>query len=297
MKRACWLVSALCLSGIFVFVGCGVSKRTLEDAERRINVLKEKGVPDSSLSSAVVQLYQAKDAKERGNVGLAKKAADSMLHLIAQAEARYEEDMKRLRPYLDSLKIVFRKAQAELSGLQQKRLDSLVGVVDSFYHMGWLLQAEAHANKLVDYLPTLKLDEEIANEKWPKVRGTWICKTKSKHAEDKTVNAVEQKIFRFNGDSSAMFVEKKSGKSTPYFKEDWEFRSWGKWGMQGDTIRVFVDRFAAVKQNFEEFHKDKESGKKYWKTITHPTYDSTITDGSQDRFITLHDLKQDFVKQ
>jgi hypothetical protein len=280
-----------------LFAGCGVSKRSLEDAERRINVLKEKGVPDSSLSSAVVQLYQARDAKQRGNRGVAKKAADSMLVLIAQAEDQYEEDMKRLKPYVDSLKIVFRKTGAELSGLQRKHLDSLVSIVDSFYTMNWLLQAEAHANQIVDYLPTLKLDEEVANEKWPKVRGTWVCKTRSKHSSDKTVNAVEHKIFTFNGDSSALFVEKKSGKSTPYFKEDWEFRSWGKWGMHGDTIHVFVDRFAAVKQNFEEYHKPKEGGKPYWKKINHPSYDSTITDGSQNRYITLNDLKQDFVKR
>jgi hypothetical protein len=34
--------------------------------------------------------------------------------------------------------------------------------------------------------------------------------------------------------------------------------------------------------------------KKEWRKEPKPTYDSTITDGSQDRFISFADLKEDF---
>jgi hypothetical protein len=37
-----------------------------------------------------------------------------------------------------------------------------------------------------------------------------------------------------------------------------------------------------------------ENGKKLWKNEPQPTYDSTITDGSQDRFIAYNDLLEDF---
>ncbi|MBD3315589.1 MAG: hypothetical protein GF344_07365 [Chitinivibrionales bacterium] len=295
MKHICGLAFALSLSGILMITGCGVRQKTIEDAERRISVLKEKGVPDSSLSEAEVQLYQAKNAKERGNRGVAKKAADSMLVLIAHAEARHKEAMNRLKPTLDSLKEVFSEARTELSGLQLRHLDSLVGVIDSFYNMDWLLQAEAHAEELLEYLPKLQADEKTAARLKPKLVGTWVCTIK----KDKKglPGAVEHKIFKLKRNGAGEFIEKKKGQTSPGLKEDWEFRSKGKWGVKGDTVRLFVDQYTVVKQNFAEYERPQEGGKPYWKKISHPTYDSTITDGSQDRFITYEDLKLDFHKR
>jgi hypothetical protein len=294
MKK--FLLVVLSLSALMPLLwGCGVSNRALNDAEKRINALRERGVPDSSLSRAKVFLYQAKDAKERGNRGLARSSADSMLVLIAKAEDQYAKDMERLKPYVDNLLSKFQKARSEFTGLHLARLDSMIHIVDSLAEMNWLLAAEAQANHLDTLLGRFKFDQQRAEELRGRVPGTWVCTNVTKHNEDKSVHAVEKKIFSFSRDGKGKFIERKKGKSSPFFKEDWEFQSWGNWDLLGDTIYLFVDRFASVKQNFEEYHK--KDGKTWWEKKVHPTYDSTITDGSQDRYITFADLRQDFKKQ
>ncbi len=292
MKKAA--IFSVSLIALIAVIGCGVSKKALGDAEQRIQVLRQKGVPDSSLSRAMVFLYQARDAKKRGNVGLAKMSRDSLLFLVAQAEDQYTKDMERLKPFIDSIRMEFDQKREEFSGLHLKRFDSLVAVVDSFAQMNWLLQAEAKAKEVVEYIPRLEFDQERAEEIKPKLPGTWTFTNVIKHSQDKSVHAVEKKIFKFRRDGSAEFIEKKKGKSGPFLKEDWEFRSWGRWDALGDTVHVLVDRFASVKQDFEELHK--KDGKKVWEEKTGPRYDSTITDNSQDRYITYHDLTIDFKK-
>ncbi len=291
MKKA--LCITLCLSALMaLLVGCGVSKRALEDAHRRVASLQEKGVPDSSLSRAKVFLYQARDAKQRGNRGLARASADSMRILIAKAEEQYTKDMERLKPYLATVRGKFQKARADLTGMHQARLDSMVKIIDSLVTMNWLLAAEAEANKLDTLLPQIQFDEQRAAENRKRVLGSWACVQVTKHDEDKSVFAEERKVFTFGGDGKGSLVWNKKGKSSPFFKEDWEFRHWGNWDLMGDTIFLFVDRLACVRQQFEEFHQ--KDGKEWWEKKVHPTYDSTITDGSQDRWITYTDLARDF---
>ncbi|MFW6221217.1 MAG: hypothetical protein ACOC4C_02025 [Fibrobacterota bacterium] len=292
MKR---FVVLLSLTALIAFIGCGVSDSKLADAEKRIESLLERGVPDSLLSRAKVFIYQAREAKKRGDGSLARMSADSMEVLLQQAEDNYAKDLERLRPYIDSLKGVFNDTRQELSGLQEKRLDSLEAVVDSFAQMNWLLQAEAKAKEIVAYLPELKQAEEKAAELRNKVLGTWVCTNVTKKKTDPTVNAVEKKIFTFNRDGSGKFIEKKIGKSGQFLKEDWEFRSWGSFDLFADTVHLLVDRFAAVKQDFTELKK--VDGKPKWVTTSHPTYDSTITDGSQNRYINYDDLLADFKRQ
>jgi hypothetical protein len=289
MRKAPFLIGLL---AIFVLIGCGVSDKLISESQQRIDALKEKGVPDSSLSEAIVYLYAARDAKKRGNTGLANKSADSMQVLIAKAEDQYTKDMKRLRPYVDSMRQELQKGKEALSGLHEKRLDSMIAVVDSFARINWLLQAEAKVNETMDLLPRLKFDQKRAAELRTRIPGAWTCTNVTKHSQDNTVHAVEKKVFTFNKDGSPTFVEKKSGKSSPFLKEDWEFRSYGTYDLLGDTIHLFVDRFASVKQNFTELHN--RDGKKVWEEKPGPQYDSSITDGSQNRYITYHNLKLDF---
>ena len=290
MKK--FIILSFCCIAVFIIVGCSVSKRALNDAEKRIEALRSKGVPDSSLSRAKVFFYQARDAKMRGNRGLARKSADSMRILIAQAESQYKDDMNRLKPWISSKKSFIADETTNLTGLHKKHLDSLMGIVDSFITINWLLQAEAHIKELINYLPKLKSDEERAAELRPRIPGVWKCSQVTKHAEDKSVHAVEKKIFTFTSDGKVKLVENKKGKSTPYFKEDWEFISHGKWDVKGDTILLLVERFKSAKQDFWD-KKDKD-GRTQWVKTSHPRYDSLIADGSQNRFITFHDLINDF---
>ncbi len=291
MKRFFGIVTGL--SVLTLLVGCGVSNRAIQDAENRIEALKAKGVPDSSLSRAIVFVYQARSAKERGDRALAKLSADSMHYLIARAEERYEEQSEELKPVIDSLRQVIKAERDDLSGLQLSKLDSMVTVADSFAGIGWVLQTENTLMTAVEMLPRLEFLQKRAEELKPRIPGKWVSTqrtTKSGHPE---VNAVQYKIFEFGKNGKGKFIEKKTGQSGTHLKEDWEFVSWGNYDLYGDTVFLFVDRFAAKKQDFIE-KVVNENGKQVWKKTSHPTYDSTITDGSQDRYIAFSDLRLDF---
>jgi hypothetical protein len=295
MKKAFFNV-VFALSVIALISGCSVSQRALDDAQRRIDALKAKGVPDSSLSTALVYLYQAKDANQRGNKGLARLSADSMRILIAQSEALYSENLIKLRPTVDSLIFIINKAKSELSGLQVKKLDSAMKVIETFSQKNWIYQVEANVKAVVaDMLPQLKFNEARAKELRNRVVGEWVCINKTKNDENKAINSVEKKVFIFNKDGSAKLVESKKGQSSQVLKEDYEFNSYGTYDLLGDTIMIFIKRFASVKQNFE--NQVDKNGKKVWETQKQPTYDSTITDGSQDRWIPFTEMQTDFVQE
>ena len=292
MKKA-FFIMVFALSVIALISGCSVSQRVLDDAQRRIDALKAKGVPDSSLSTAMVYLYQARDCNQRGNKGLARLSADSMRILIAQSEALYSENLIKLRPTVDSLIFIINKAKSEMSGLQAKKLDSAMKVIEMFSQKNWIYQVEANAKAVVaDMLPQLKFNEARAKELRDRVLGEWVCTNVSKNSENKAINAVEKKVFAFNRDGSAKLVETIKGQASPVLKEDVEFDSYGTYDLLGDTIMIFIKRFAAVKQNFED-QVDK-NGKKVWQPKKEPTYDSTITDGSQDRWIPFTEMQADF---
>ncbi len=286
-------VAILSLFAFILVAGCGgVNEKTLTDAQNRIDALKTKGVPDDELSGARVYLYQAKDHKTRGNSALAKQAADSMKVNLERAEKVYQEKIATLGPKIESLKAEINKAKAEVSGLNVKKLDSCIAIIDSFVKMDWKLQASNKAQEIVAILPGVKEDEAKSKELRKKIPGEWVCVTVTKSEEVKEVNAVEKKIFTFYKDGKVKLVENKKGQSGPYLKENWEFLSNGTYDFVGDTVVLKIARFAAVKQDFERIHKI--DGKPVWKKEPGPTYDSTITDGSQDRFITFADLKVDF---
>jgi hypothetical protein len=294
MKKAA-LSIVLSLSLTLIIGACSVGQKTLDDAQKRIDVLKQKGVPDSALSSAIVYLAQAKDSKQRGNNGLARLSADSTRILIAQAEAAYSENSVKLKPEIDDLLLQLTKAKSELSGLQVKKLDSALKVIDSFSQKKWIYQVEANVKSAVkELLPQLKINENLAREVRPKLIGSWVCTNKTKSEEIKEINAIEKKIFSYMPDGKCKLVETKKGQSGQAIKEDYEFNSYGTFDLLGDTVFMFINRFVSVRQNFTTM--SLKDGKKTWTLKKEPTYDSVITDGSQDRWIPYPDLQRDFVK-
>ncbi len=278
-----------------IIVGCGVSQQTLDDAERRMNQLVEKGVPDSALSQVKVYLFEAQDAKERGERGRAAKAADSLLIALEEAERLYEEHISQLQPVIDSLVAEADKIREEISGLQLHKLDSVKGTIDSLAKANRPVEAEQLARNLVSYTDTLLMDEKKAQKLGTRVPGVWVCINRKKSQVHEVVNAVEKKEFTFRRNGKAVFVESEHGRSEPGLKKDYKFISYGTYGLAGDTIKMFVDRFVAAQQTFHVLHE--KDGKRWWEKQVGPTYDSTITDGSQDRFILMADLKEDFVKK
>jgi hypothetical protein len=298
-RRICrqWALALTVVAGTaFVLVGCGggVDDKVLDDAQKRLDLLKAKGVPTEKMTEARVFLDEARRALEKNNKGPAKKAVDSMKVWLAKAEGYYQQEVATLGPKIDASKNTAIKAKGELSGYQVRKIDSCIAVIDSFKKMDWLLQANARGDSLVKLLPFLKEDEAKVGRIKKLIPGEWVFTEKDKSVEDPKVNAVTTKIFRFGNDGKIHLTEKKLGQSSPTFKEDWLFESWGTYGFKGDTVVLEINRFAAVKQMFTRMHII--DGKQVWKNEPGPTYDSAITDGSQDRYITYQDLKDDFKK-
>jgi hypothetical protein len=291
MKRPA-ILRWLALSVILLLGSCGISQKSIDEAQGRINDLKAKGVPDSSLSDAVKYLYGAKYAKEKDDKTLARKSLDSARILIAQSEALYAENSVRLKPSTDSLIAIIVKAKSEFTGMQLKSLDSALAVINAFATKSWIYQVEDNCNKAIAMLPTLRFDEDRAKELKARLPGEWVCTNVTKSDADKTINAVEKKIFTFNKDGKVTLVETKKGQSAKNLKEDWEFQSFGTWDCLGDTIHIFVDRFACKKQNFETLIE--KDNKKNWEKKSEKTYDSLITDHSQDRWLPFSEMSEDF---
>jgi len=288
---------ALSFSALILIAGCGggVNDKMLNDAQARIEKLKEKGLPDDKVSGARVFLYQAREYHDKKNSSAAKKAADSMKVNLERAEAFYQQEVATLGPKIDAAKSTAAKAKEEFSGYQARKVDSLTRVVDSLRKIDWLLQANNKAQELVALLPSLKDDEAKASKLRKIIPGEWVFEDRAKSVEDKNVNALTRKSFSFGRDGKVYLVESKKGQSSPFFKEDWEFRSYGTYDYMGDTIVLSISRFHIVKQMFTKAKKEGE--KIIWVDEPGPTYDSLITDKSQDRTITYDDLKVDFKKR
>ena len=298
MSKVQFRFSALALPflAMILFVGCGggVNEKMLDDAQARITVLKDKGLPDEKVSGARVFLYQAREYHEKKNGSAAKQAADSMKANLEKAEAFYQQEVATLGPKIDAAKSTALKAKEELSGYQMRKVDSLSRVVDSFKRMDWLLQANNKAQELVALIPSLKEDEAKAARIRKIIPGEWVFEERAKSVECKDVNKLTRKVFSFGRDGKVYLVESGKGKGSCFLNEDWEFRSYGTYDYKGDTIMLSVGRFHIVRQMFT---KASVVGDKItWKDEPGPTYDSAITDGSQDRSITYEDLKLDFKK-
>jgi polyhydroxyalkanoate synthesis regulator phasin len=297
MFRRLWALALTVVVGTaFVLVGCGggVSQKVIDDAQARLDQLKSKGVPPEKMTEARVFLDEAKRALEKNNKAPAKKAADSMKVYLEKVENYYKQEVATLGGKIDAARSTGLKAKEELTSFQARKIDSVVAVIDSFKRMDWLLQASARADSLLKMIPFLKEDEAKAARLKKLVPGEWVYTEKAKSVEDPKVNAITTKIFSFGSDGKIHLTEKKFGQSSPTFKEDWLFESWGTYGYKGDTVMLEIKRFAAKKQMFTRMHII--DGKPVWKDEPGPTYDSAITDGSQDRYVTYQDLKDDFKK-
>ena len=296
MKR--FLTVSLVATAALITIGCGANQKKIDDAELRIKTLAEKGAPDSITSRAKVFLYQAQDAKKRGQGALAKSSAESLFVLVDKAEQVYGEAVKRLTPSVTSRRKKLDEQTAGLTGMHATCRDSLVAIVDSLIKLNNIMQADAKLIEVEKYMPDLLKEQELSKKIRKKVIGTWKFTDITTHSQDKTVHAVEDKIFSFPKNGKGHFIEKKKGKSSPFLKEDWRFDSWGKWDVKGDTIHLLVNRFKVAKYDIFDYKLQADGKTRKWvkNMDAGGTYDSTITDGSQNRFIVYKDLLVDFKK-
>ncbi|MCX7725771.1 MAG: hypothetical protein N2053_02855 [Chitinispirillaceae bacterium] len=288
------LLKSICLGVLLIVISCGVSEKKIAKCERKLEELQIIGVPDTLLSKARVLLYQAKDSQSRGHFGIAKQAYKDLKKELNTLEGSHKEKVNQIRATIDSLSSVVRTARNNLTGLQLKKLDSMMVPVDTFLNKKWYLHAYDKLKKVGDAIPKFYEMEKLSKELRNVIPGEWVFTQHTKGKEAKDINLLEKKVFTFTKDGKVVFVESRKGQSGPYLKEDAEYKSIGTYDIYGDTIYLFVNRFIAVRQNFKRLYIEDGGKKKIWKDENHPTYDSTITDGSQDRYIAYADLKEDF---
>lgn len=289
MKRLSTVMAVLSLivCGILILSGCGPSEKKLVEGESRIEALASKGVPDSILSGAKVHIYQARTQNKLGNTTGAGNHYDSMLTLLESAETWYAKTMEELKPVIDAKQKEYAEKKNELSGMQLEVLNERVTVIDSFVKMNWLLQAKWKSDKLDSIMAGLIEDEATVKKLRPKLIGTW-------KRVDREGNAVRKERFTYKKDGSFQGVEEKKGQSSEVLKEDWKFISSGTFDLKGDTIYMFIEKEKCPRQVYWNYKQ--KGGKKFWEKFQAPTYDSTITDGKKDKFVTYEYLKKFYRK-
>ncbi|MBN1306753.1 MAG: hypothetical protein JXA18_02465 [Chitinispirillaceae bacterium] len=272
-------------------IDCGKKGPTIE---QRISALQEKGVPDSVLADVKLYLYQVNAARKASQSGAMRTYGDSLKKGIVIAEAWYEQAMQANKPIVDRLRKSFVDRKAALSGLHLQDADSLLAIADSLIAKDWLVQARTKLESFDTIMGILVQNEEKAKEIRKKLIGTWkdVHELRPNPDDGYRWKAVETRIFKFGDDGSYEGHEEMHGQTEPYRKEDWKFLSWGKFDLMGDTIYQFITREKCVEQVYHFL--DPKTNK--WRREDQKTYDSTITDGAKDRFITFDDLKIAFDK-
>lgn len=281
--------SILLMSCLLSVLSC--SKKG-EPIESRIAALTAKGVPDSVLSNVKVYLYNTTSLKKTGQYGKARAYGDSLKIGIKAAETWYETTMQTSKPYIETLRATLTTKIETLSGLPRKDADSLLSVIDSFSTINWLIQAKNKLDKLDTIMPILLQNEATAKTVLTKLTGTW----RDVHvirAEEDNFKATQRRTYKFAKDGAYEGSEAMVGQTTPYMKEDWKFLSWGTFDLMGDTIYLNITREKCTRQVFTQLNVKENK----WTRNVKPTYDSTITDGSKNRFITFNDLKLEFKKK
>ncbi len=289
MKLNHRIVMAVCavFAGAVVLSTGGGGDKSIIALEARLKALETKGTPDSVLSTARVDLENAKAGKEQSLPGY-HASLDSLKVHVAAAEKWCNGVMQANKARTDSLFKLLSAQKAGLSGLQLKAADSLFSSLNSYILKGWYLQARGVADHLDSLMPSLLRDEERAKQTGGKILGTW---TMLKQHREEGANALEKTKVSFLKDGSFDMDEEMKGQTGPQLKEDWQFISHGNYGLKGDTILLMTKTEKCLRQiywNLDDNNKWVKSEKK--------PYDTVISDGSKDRLIAFSYLKENYRK-
>jgi hypothetical protein len=272
-----------------IALGCGAGKKDIEAAEGRIKALEQAGIPDTLLSKAKVFLFNAKGAQKTGNSGILRRNYDSLIIVLDIAENWQSNSQADLKPTVDSMRKALDPQLEGLTGLHKEMADSVVGIIDSLLGKQWYRQAKKQLEYAADLLPDLQKSEERAATVRKMIVGTW----KSERVpENNKYRATERKTYKFGKDGSYEAREALKGQTQEYVKEDWQFQTWGTWDLIGDTVMLSITRDKCEKKIFWN-----KNDKGRWEKKVMPTYDSAVTDGSKDLWLTFTYIKDTFKKR
>lgn len=286
MKKLCSLFAVALV--LLLSAGCS-SKISVEEAKAKIEELAAKGVPEEDMQDVRMYLYQMETSKKSGNTGTFRNYQDSLHSALGSFETRMTKLLEESGPVIDSLKKVCEEKKTKLTGLHLKEAEPNVAKIDSLLNANQLLMARARLEKFNLDLDTLMMEQKTADSLREHFVGAWVME---KESEDKRYNVVERTEIHMRPDSTLYIMEKKKGKTSDNTIEDWEFRSTGTWDIKGDVAYHYINKEKCVRHHFHS--RNPETGK--WKKQSKEPYDSTITNGSKDRYAVYADLDKDFKK-
>jgi hypothetical protein len=214
--------------------------------------------------------------------------------MLAKADITYTGTAAKLKPAVDSMRKSFDARRQGLTGLQMKEADSLIKDIDALIKKNKWEEVKARCDEADSVLRSLTKDEKVAQETKSKLIGSWTGIQKVKNKEDKS-DFIEKKVFTFFSDGKTDMVEERNGQTNEALKEDWKYLSAGSYSLKADTIFLTITKEKCVKQAY--MNLIEKNGKPQWIKTEKPSYDSVITSGKKDRFITFNYLKESFKKR
>jgi len=275
-------VAAVCLLWV---AGCGVSDKSLDSAEARLNTLIAQGVPDSMLTDAKVALMNARGNLRAGNAALAQKEAVAMMKGITAAEQWVTAGQETLKPKVEAARKDAVGKLDQITGEQRKVADSLLAVIDTLLAKGWVQQADKAMTEFGAAFEQLVKDEARTKEVVAKLPGLW-----GEQLEDKKMGVVRKKTLSFKSDKTFTLSEEMRGKTADDLKEDWEFVSGGTWEVKGDTVLMHVTREKRLRMILDRLVGGK------WRRENQGSYDSSFTDNHKDVMIEFSYMQESMKK-
>jgi hypothetical protein len=283
-KVLCIVLGAMVCASL---MGCGATDGKLNAADQRIEKLVRQGVPDSVIETAKMLVLNIRSAKKYGGGADPQKMYDSLMIMLNKTEESYATTTNSLKPKIVEQRAAFDAKRKTLTGMQLQEADMVMTKLDSLIGANKWPEAQKMCGSVDTTIQSLMLDEQQAQVVKSKIPGTW---SGSQHITGDGANATEKTVFVFGKDGKAEVTEEHTGKNSESNKSEWKFHSLGTYDVKGDTAFLTITREQCLKQIYWNL------ADKGWEKSEKPTYDSTITSGKKNRFITFAEIKKSYSK-
>ena len=281
---------------LLTLVGCGVNEEKINVASAKLDTLEMKGLPDKYLTPVSTNLYKATSDLKRNRGGEAKRAYKVALKNLAAADSIMEASLTDLKPkVVNRFTNLKEEVSTNLTGLHQKEGEKLLDSAKVPLDKDWIFLAQKKVEEGEKRVEVLLLMQDTAKTLTKKVPGTWSLADTAYNSTDPSVNAVHSKKFILKRGGKAVFIDSQKGKEAPTLKQSFTFTSYGTWTLKGSEVHILVDRIKGSERKIEIIKLNLNgSVKEIDRSQSQPAFDSTYTDGSQNRHIPYQLLKEDF---